>query len=821
MRNLKRFGALALAVIMAAGLMTTALIAANKNWVTTELGALSQYYETGNSADPGYVSTVSGDSGGTSYGIYMFIEKTVTAFMDWLRSQPEGSTYRSIGDKLYNAYAYRSDGSYYPGFGSNFRSAWQEIGASNTTEFTQAQTDYWEENCYTALLNNIQSLFPAFDMNDYSVALQNVFWSRSVQHGVGVTSGANSSDGKSGATGIIYRAFTNQLGGFKMQSEAELIDAIYKECSKLDEEGKYDSGNMETLTASKYGVKGRSMTYFSANSGGVQTAVYSRLHVNEPSDALVMRYSNTSSSVAEGKYRLLCNSNQSLALVVNGSGAVSADAGKGTVLTLTAYHSGKYTLTAADGTRLTDSKGTVKLAAAAADKSQFWTIENGKLKNVGSDRYLTTDPATNGTYAVSADVSTVSSWYLSPLSGADGWTMTGLFYPGCTDSDGLGSEITHALTEGNASFPLRGIISHPKGISSVVVTVKGSNGGGFTASAKADSTWFDLWELDKSAAFSKLTEGKYTLTISATSRTGGSDTLVSTAFTVGARDVSTPVDGSSDTYTVTFVNGSTQTTRTYTLGETYGELPEVTTEGFKGWFLADGTEIASNSIVAAENHTVTAQFGELHSVTFVSDGVTLKTSHLAKGSLITAPATPVKAADSNYVYSFRYWKSDSGDRFVSGATFMGESNVTYTAVFSKSAVSSGSSGDGSGGSSGEAPTPSGSYLTGITPGTSVASLTDAGYTVYDGSTPVTSGLVGTGMTASNGATTVTVVVTGDVSGDGKITITDVVKLQSSVTGVSSLSGAYAEAGDINGDGKITITDVVQAAQVTVGQRSIG
>ena len=29
-----------------------------------------------------------------------------------------------------------------------------------------------------------------------------------------------------------------------------------------------------------------------------------------------------------------------------------------------------------------------------------------------------------------------------------------------------------------------------------------------------------------------------------------------------------------------------------------------------------------------------------------------------------------------------------------------------------------------------------------------------------------------------------------------------------------------KAGDINGDGRVTITDVVQAAQVTVGQRTI-
>ena len=65
-------------------------------------------------------------------------------------------------------------------------------------------------------------------------------------------------------------------------------------------------------------------------------------------------------------------------------------------------------------------------------------------------------------------------------------------------------------------------------------------------------------------------------------------------------------------------------------------------------------------------------------------------------------------------------------------------------------------------------------------------MNSAGYTIYSGSTKVTSGLVGTGMTAVSSSATVTIVVTGDVSGDGKI----------------------------------TITDVVQAAQVTVGQRTI-
>ena len=815
MKRMKRGTALILAGLLLASLLTTALVAAGKNWVTTELGALSQYYETGNSADPGYISTVKGDSGGTSYGIYMFVEKTVANFMDWLRAQPDGTTYRAMGDILYTAYAYNTKGEYYPGFGSNFRNTWQTVAASNRAEFAQAQTDFWKANCYTVLVNNISTLFPGFNIDDYSIALKNVFWSRSVHHGTGVISGANSSDGMSGATGVIYRAFTNRLGGFKMQSEAELIQAIYAECSKL--EPKY--ADMQNLTASKYGIKNSSMAYFNANSGGVQTAVYSRLHVNEPADALVMRYSNTNAPVAEGKYLLLDNGDQNRAMQVTANSAASAEKASGTVLTLTFYQNGQYTLTASDGTRLTDENGTVKLTAPAASKSQFWTVENGgKLKNCASGKLLSNDPATGSTYTVAADTAVITTWYLSPVSGAEGWTTVGLFYPGCADSDGLGGTVTHNLTQGNSSFPLRGIISHPSGVKSVVVSVSNA----FTVSAGCSNTWFDLWALDEAAAFSKLSQGTYTLTIKATNGAGETVTLVSSPLTVGAPDT-TSTGGGNDTYTVTFVNGSETVTRTYKLGETYGALPTVTAEGFKGWFLSDGTEITANSIVAAENHTVTAQYGDLHTVTFLADGATLSTGKLAEGSLITAPATPIKPADSSYIYSFAGWQDAGGAYFAPGATFMGSSDITYNAVFTKTANSGGGGGGGGtggGGSGGSVPQPSGSYLTGIAPRTSVDTLIAGGYTVYSGGTQVTSGIVGTGMTAANGAASVTIVVTGDVSGDGKITITDVVKLQSSVTGANRLSGAYAAAADINGDGKVTITDVVQAAQITVGQRTI-
>ena len=352
MKRTKRGMALILAAVMVTSCVTTILLAASKNWTNPELGSLSQYYETGTNADPGRISTVDEDSGGTSYGIYMFVESTVKSFMDWLRTQPEGSTYRGIGDKLYNAYAYNTKGEYYPGFGSNFKNKWQEIGQQNRNEFAQAQKDFWQTTQYTQLISNVKALFPGFDMGNYSVALQNVFWSRSVHHGVGVISGANSSDGKSGATGVIYRAFTS-LGGFKNQSEAELIAAIYAECSRLDPNGKYEKDNMETLTAKKYGIYGRSMAYFNVNGGGVQTAVYSRLHVNEPADALVMRYQNISPTIPEGRCTLRYYAEQSFGMAI-GSDTLATGSSI-TALTLTYYNNGRYTITNDQGKRLAAS----------------------------------------------------------------------------------------------------------------------------------------------------------------------------------------------------------------------------------------------------------------------------------------------------------------------------------------------------------------------------------------------------------------------------------------------------------------------------------
>ena len=336
--------ALILAAVMAVSCATTILLAASKPWTEIDLGSLSQYYETGTNADPGRISNVDGDSGGTSYGLYMFVEKTVTSFMDWLKKSGS-AVYRGFGDRLYNAYAYNTSGQYYPGFGSNFKNTWQEIGRNNRTEFAQAQTDFWRETQYTQLVANVEGQYKGFDIDNYSNALKNVFWSRSVHHGVGATYGSTkNTDGMSGATGVICRAF-KALGGFKNQSEAELIAAIYAECSKLDTNGKWKEDNMETLTAKKYGIYGRSMAYFNINSGGVQTSVYSRLHVNEPADALVMRYTHSDPDIPEGKYTLLYNNNGEQNHGLGKSVSTLTAAADAMMLRLTYYNNGYYILT--------------------------------------------------------------------------------------------------------------------------------------------------------------------------------------------------------------------------------------------------------------------------------------------------------------------------------------------------------------------------------------------------------------------------------------------------------------------------------------------
>ena len=62
--------------------------------------------------------------------------------------------------------------------------------------------------------------------------------------------------------------------------------------------------------------------------------------------------------------------------------------------------------------------------------------------------------------------------------------------------------------------------------------------------------------------------------------------------------------------------------------------------------------------------------------------------------------------------------------------------------------------------------------------------------------------------------TYTVIVTGDTSGDGKITITDMIAVKAHILKKDMLAGVYETAADVagqtgGGDGKVTITDFIK------------
>ena len=116
---------------------------------------------------------------------------------------------------------------------------------------------------------------------------------------------------------------------------------------------------------------------------------------------------------------------------------------------------------------------------------------------------------------------------------------------------------------------------------------------------------------------------------------------------------------------------------------------------------------------------------------------------------------------------------------------------------------------------------SGSYILGIDPETTVsdlkADLESIGgsgvvtITNSSGASASSTAFVGTGFKVTiNGTTksTYTVVIYGDVSGDGKIGSLDLLKLQKHILNAEKLSGVYLESADANKDGKILSLDLL-------------
>lgn len=784
-----------LSIVLTLGLVTSAwLISAVATYVDSlmnrsNLGVISAKYES--NGDPGAYTTVAGDIGGRSYGMYMFASSADSpkAFFQWCQASTK-AVYRDIGSILSDAYYNPS-----PGYGPNFDAAWSKCYKLYGDAFADAQWEHVKESYYDNLVSKVEKAVPGFDMDNYSIALRNVFWSRAIHQGSG------------GALETIQDAFT-ALGGFANQPEAQLISAIYSSAALLRDPNA--TNYMSGPTSEKYGVSGKTLWHWRGCSGDIQLGVYTRLAINEPAETQVLLASTTAKDsgaiINEGTYQLRSTGDTTRGVSATASGLALGPASDVDEqrFKLSYFASGYYTLTnVANGKRLTDNGGSITLAAPSTSNAQMWELTvagNGyTLKNRATGKFLSLGESNTLRMADNAAL-----WQL-PLSG-DGWQLVGESYP----------SLSSQLKEGNSGYSLRGTLQSSYNITKVTVSIQhyDTRKNVFTpVTSSPNSKSFNLYSIDNAVTFSKLSAGHYVMVIEATNDHQGSDPFkVESEFYVSA----------GTTYTLTFdPNGGTlegSSTKTVTIGSVWGALPTASKSGvaFIGWFTKEGKQITENDL-ATQSLTLYAQYGETYTYTFLNaDGTVYASGKAAPNQLIPAPeGTPVKAADSANYYTFKGWSGG----FIDGITVMPNKDISFTAEFTAKEIPTGGiPADPS------APSAPVGYVTGIAPGTSVSALQKrlGKVTVYNGSTAVSSGNLATGMTVklSNG-TTSTIVVIGDVNGDGKITITDVVKLQSHVVGKATLTGAYSGAADINNDGKITITDVVQAAQVTVGKRTIG
>lgn len=68
--------------------------------------------------------------------------------------------------------------------------------------------------------------------------------------------------------------------------------------------------------------------------------------------------------------------------------------------------------------------------------------------------------------------------------------------------------------------------------------------------------------------------------------------------------------------------------------------------------------------------------------------------------------------------------------------------------------------------------------------------------------------------------TLTLVVRGDTSGDGKVTILDLLQVRKHINGDNTLNNARFLAGDTSGDNKITILDLLQVRKHINGDKKL-
>ena len=757
----------------------------------TMLGALSEKYEA--SGDPGRISDGAGDPGGKSYGAYQFASNynIPRNFFTWCQGS---AAYKSIGDRLADAYA--ADGNTY---GGNFDAVWTAIAAESRDFFLQAQYSYTRKNYYDGAIAELKADYPEFDISNYSIALRNVIYSRSVQIG-------------SGSVPTLFGEALALLGGkFTNQPEAELIHALYQANSlaRTPNTNRPD-GKTEIImtgpTAEKYGIAGLTMDWFWGSSSDVQLGVYSRLHINEPARAqqMLADYGYTDAPLVEGVYQFSPHENGALAALLSGNSIIlnAPDSNAAThQFRLVFYASGYYTITnLTNNLRLTgNADGSVTLTEATANNNQLWKLvqdeETGRytVQNRATELYLSATSMSAGGTVLTADKAAL--WQVSKSTGA--WTLSGASYP----------SYANGLQVGQSSYQFLGTLRCSYPILTVTARVLNSNGADAFSPVTAsniNALSYDLSNMNSPMAFSRLSAGAYTMVLTATADAPSNNTFeLRSDFYVSDGDYPLYFDACGGT--------ATESSRDLLPGQSYGTLPTASKPGhvFIGWFTAaeGGTQVDSATVMTAGVQTVYAHYEPTLTFSFVNyDGTAIYGGELRSGEVIPAPGnTPTHPADETYYYVFVGW-----DGYSEGMTIT--ENVTFTAIYEPRPllalpeIDSGSFVIRDG------------FLRAIPLGTTIAELMEdlvpSYYITIHAGTATGTDIASTGMVVEykigeDVIQTLTVVVTGDVNGDGKITITDLVQINSHLLKKNGLSDAHAAAADINADGKITITDLVQ------------
>ena len=288
----------------------------------------------------------------------------------------------------------------------------------------------------------------------------------------------------------------------------------------------------------------------------------------------------------------------------------------------------------------------------------------------------------------------------------------------------------------------------------------------------------------------------------------------------------------------------------------------------KGITVAESTDIEIISVNSMSNGK--ERWPDTGSRSYVTANANITVQYYAKGSSSKSDAvkldvtiTLMEGSEGSYVLAHDYLNSNLRLRGVESAsggfnvvarryghgvgmsqrgaqTMAADHGMSYKEIlafyFEGTTLSNASGGGSSGGSatiSSSKHTISGSTITKLSENLSVSTFLK-NFTVKNGSIKLytasgsakTSGTVATGdvlrLLNSSGSVqkSYTLVLYGDVSGDGKITVLDLLRIQKYLLGTSSLSGAYKTAADASKDGSVTVLDLLRVQKHLLGTQTI-